>query len=187
MEQLYEWCQVRVFARENLFCDSFSTKWKILWDFSRLQPNPSLSKDKNQLGAEGPATREMRSEHNKSRRAALITETSEHNGSVDIKRKLEKVISEKTHTFVLHPHSSFRFYWDMISIVVLMINVVTIPLGWLTNCLSSPISDLSFYLESPNINLQTIKFLTDIWFILDMMLNFRTGIFTYRYVIAFYW
>ena len=25
----------------------------------------------------------------------------------------------------------------------------------------------------------TIKFLTDIWFILDMMLNFRTGIFTY--------
>ena len=28
--------------------------------------------------------------------------------------------------------------------------------------------------------MKTIKFITDIWFILDMMLNFRTGIFTYH-------
>ena len=80
-------------------------------------------------GIEGPETREIRDRHKKTRRAALITENGGTDGSVDIKRKLEKVISEKKHSFVLHPHSSFRFYWDMISIIVLMVNVVTIPLG----------------------------------------------------------
>ena len=36
---------------------------------------------------------------------------------------------KNSHMFVLHPHSSFRFYWDIVSIVILMVNVVTIPLG----------------------------------------------------------
>ena len=47
----------------------------------------------------------------------------------EIIRNVEKIMEEKTHRFVLHPHSSFRFYWDLVSIIILMINVVTIPLG----------------------------------------------------------
>ena len=33
--------------------------------------------------------------------------------------------------------------------------------------------------DNDNTAMTMIKFVTDIWFILDMMLNFRTGIFTY--------
>merc|ERR1712123_156809 len=42
------------------------------------------------------------------------------------------------------------------------------------------LTELSFYLENTSNELKTIKFVTDVWFILDMMLNFRTGIFTYH-------
>ena len=35
-------------------------------------------------------------------------------------------------------------------------------------------------MENTSNELKTIKFVTDVWFILDMMLNFRTGIFTYH-------
>ena len=63
----------------------------------------------------------------KTRRAALATGAV--TDSAEIKRTVEKRMSEKTHRFVLHPHSSFRFYWDLVSIIILMINVVTIPLG----------------------------------------------------------
>ena len=103
----------------------------------------------------------------KTRRAALVSDNTA-NDSAEIKRNVEKIISEKTHSFVLHPHSSFRFYWDLVSILILMINVVTIPL------------ELSFYLAEESEKLRGIKFVTDLWFILDMMLNFRTGIFTYH-------
>ena len=64
----------------------------------------------------------------KSRRAAIVSDNTA-NDSAEIKRNVEKIISEKTHCFVLHPHSSFRFYWDLVSIVILMINIITIPLG----------------------------------------------------------
>ena len=35
-------------------------------------------------------------------------------------------------------------------------------------------------MDNTSKQLGTIKFITDVWFILDMMLNFRTGIFTYH-------
>ena len=67
----------------------------------------------------------------RTRRVALTTH-SDVNEETAMRRQVEKTLTEKTHLFVLHPHSSFRFYWDIVSIVILMINVVTIPLGKLT-------------------------------------------------------
>jgi len=125
-----------------------------------IQTDDEDNPDRQQVGQSKLANR-------KSRRAAIVSDNTA-NDSAEIKRNVEKIISEKTHSFVLHPHSSFRFYWDLVSIVILMINIVTIPL------------ELSFYLENTSNQLKTIKFITDIWFILDMMLNFRTGIFTYH-------
>ena len=61
------------------------------------------------------------------RRAALAT--AEQNEETNMRRQVEKILTEKEHLFVLHPHSSVRFYWDLASIIILLINVVTIPLG----------------------------------------------------------
>lgn len=73
-------------------------------------------------------TRGIRGNQTTTRRAALASHDSE-NDSYQIKRNVEKIINEKTHRFVLHPHSSFRFYWDLVSIIILLANLVTIPLG----------------------------------------------------------
>lgn len=100
------------------------------------------------------------------RRAALAT--AEQNEETNMRRQVEKILTEKEHLFVLHPHSSVRFYWDLASIIILLINVVTIPL------------ELSFFFQQGNQTLAALKLVTDIWFICDMMLNFRTGVFRYH-------
>ena len=67
------------------------------------------------------------SQSGRQRRAALATH--EQNEETNMRRQVEKILTEKEHLFVLHPHSSVRFYWDLASIIILLINVVTIPLG----------------------------------------------------------
>ena len=89
------------------------------------------------------------------RRAAIADSTA--TDQAEIKRNVEKIIEEKTHRFVLHPHSSFRFYWDLISIIILMINVVTIPLGKIFEIIFKKFLELSFYLVEENHYLRTIK------------------------------
>ena len=40
--------------------------------------------------------------------------------------------------------------------------------------------ELSFFFQQGNQTLAALKLVTDIWFICDMMLNFRTGVFRYH-------
>ena len=41
-------------------------------------------------------------------------------------------------------------------------------------------SELSFFFQQGNQTLAALKLVTDVWFICDMMLNFRTGVFRYH-------
>ena len=79
--------------------------------------------------APAETTRTFRANQATTRRAALASHDAQ-NDSYQIKRNVEKIINEKTHRFVLHPHSSFRFYWDLGSIIILMANLVTLPIGF---------------------------------------------------------
>lgn len=81
----------------------------------------------------------------------------------------EQLKMEDAPTFVIHPHSNFRILWDLSTMVVLMINFIFIPYN------------IAFYGGTVNGNVNQYKYDTlflfsDVWFILDMLLNFRTGI-----------
>jgi len=94
------------------------------------------------------------------RRAALDCATDE----VDLQKHMELIASsasEKSEQWIINPFSKFRFRWDMITVCVILLNVVTLPL------------EFSIFDDRPELN--NIKMLTDLWFMLDIMLNFRTG------------
>ena len=77
----------------------------------------------------------------------------------------EKERQQNVESWVIHPCSKFRFYWDLIMLLLLLSNMILLPVaiaffsedfmepGWLTfNCIS------------------------DTFFILDIIINFRTGV-----------
>ena len=96
---------------------------------------------------------------------------------------------ERAGLFVIHPYSNFRFAWDMLTLVVLLLNVIFIPVFMAFPAFefnSRQLVDdqtpakiaLYFRLESliaSATNLPT-RLISDIWFSLDVALNFRTGI-----------
>ena len=90
------------------------------------------------------------------------------NGSVvDIRQQMERLVTnneEDEVRWIINPFSKFRFRWDIVTVVIILCNVVTLPL------------EFSFY--DSRTDLDQIKMFTDIWFMVDMMLNFRTGILT---------
>ena len=88
--------------------------------------------------------------------------------------------AETNTRWVINPFSKFRFYWyviyvlnwnsykfiyfyrDIATVVVILVNVITLP--------------LEFSLFSDSTDLDFLKAFTDCWFTIDMMFNFRTGI-----------
>lgn len=66
--------------------------------------------------------------------------------------------------FVLHPYSGIRFTWDILTIVLLLVMMFVIPF------------EAAFIKEEANGGLLNIINMTsDIWFILDVWINFHTG------------
>ena len=69
---------------------------------------------------------------------------------------------------VFHPFSSFRKNWDSLTIILVVIQAVVLPF------------QIAFYypknysfLDTPK--LSSLKFVTDVWFLIDIMFNFRTA------------
>jgi len=82
---------------------------------------------------------------------------------------------EKAGLFVIHPYSNFRFVWDLLTLVMLFTNILCIPVF-----MAFPIFE--FDLHKP-VNQQheaygamIFRLISDAWFVIDIALNFRTGI-----------
>jgi hypothetical protein len=82
---------------------------------------------------------------------------------------------ERAGLFVIHPYSNFRFAWDMLTLVMLLLNIILIPIF-----MAFPIFEFS--VNRP-VNQQShayvamvIRLISDAWFSVDVALNFRTGI-----------
>jgi len=66
--------------------------------------------------------------------------------------------------FVLHPYSGIRFTWDILTILILLVMMFVIPF------------EAAFIKEEANGGLlNMINMISDIWFILDVWINFHTG------------
>ena len=82
---------------------------------------------------------------------------------VDMREQMAQVaaMAKESEKWVINPFSKFRFNWDILTVLVILCNVVTLPL------------EFSIFDNRPE--LDGIKIFTDIWFMIDIMLNFRTG------------
>ena len=71
-------------------------------------------------------------------------------------------LSNEEHQWILHPYSKFRFVWDILTVLIIVSTLVTIP--------------LEFSIYNNTSKLDVYKAITDIWFMVDIMLQFCTGV-----------
>ncbi|XP_073744639.1 potassium/sodium hyperpolarization-activated cyclic nucleotide-gated channel 3 isoform X2 [Callorhinus ursinus] len=67
-------------------------------------------------------------------------------------------------TWIIHPYSDFRFYWDLIMLLLMVGNLIVLPVG------------ITFFKEENSPPWIVFNVLSDTFFLLDLVLNFRTGI-----------
>lgn len=65
--------------------------------------------------------------------------------------------------WIIHPYSNFRFTWDVLTLLLLCVNVVLIPVA------------IAFWPDD-SAGWIAFKLFSDSWFFIDIFLNFRTGI-----------
>ncbi|XP_076801054.1 potassium/sodium hyperpolarization-activated cyclic nucleotide-gated channel 2-like isoform X1 [Clavelina lepadiformis] len=65
--------------------------------------------------------------------------------------------------WIIHPYSNFRLIWDSTTLILLLINIILIPVA------------ISFWKDDETAWLP-FKAVSDIWFLTDIIFNFRTGI-----------
>ncbi|XP_057684454.1 potassium/sodium hyperpolarization-activated cyclic nucleotide-gated channel 2-like [Corythoichthys intestinalis] len=66
--------------------------------------------------------------------------------------------------WIIHPYSDFRFYWDLLMLILMMSNLVILPWG------------ITFFEDQNTIPWITFNMLSDTLFLMDLVFNFRTGI-----------
>uniref|UniRef100_A0A8C6ERV9 Hyperpolarization activated cyclic nucleotide gated potassium channel 1 n=1 Tax=Marmota marmota marmota TaxID=9994 RepID=A0A8C6ERV9_MARMA len=65
--------------------------------------------------------------------------------------------------WIIHPYSDFRFYWDLIMLIMMVGNLVIIPVG------------ITFFTEQTTTPWIIFNVASDTIFLLDLIMNFRTG------------
>jgi hyperpolarization activated cyclic nucleotide-gated potassium channel 2 len=95
------------------------------------------------------------------RRQAIDAQAEGEN--VDMREQMAQVaaMAKESEKWVINPFSKFRFNWDILTVFVILCNVITLP--------------LEFSIFDNRTELDGIKIFSDIWFMIDIMLNFRTG------------
>lgn len=100
---------------------------------------------------------DTRNLHGKARRASL---RSSKLSRLDLEE--EDLKSRSGSSWVLHPYSEFRFYWDIVLLFFMAYSSIVLPLQF-----ADIIDD--------SLEVLTIDQVTNLVFVLDMIFNFRTG------------
>ncbi|KAM4014554.1 potassium/sodium hyperpolarization-activated cyclic nucleotide-gated channel 3 [Anomaloglossus baeobatrachus] len=66
--------------------------------------------------------------------------------------------------WIIHPYSDFRFYWDLIMLLLMVANLIILPVG------------ITFFKDQNTPPWIVFNVLSDTFFLADLILNFRTGI-----------
>ncbi|XP_058475408.1 potassium/sodium hyperpolarization-activated cyclic nucleotide-gated channel 2-like [Solea solea] len=66
--------------------------------------------------------------------------------------------------WIIHPYSDFRFYWDLVMLLLMMSNLVMLPWG------------ITFFEDQNTTPWITFNVISDTLFLMDLIFNFRTGI-----------
>ncbi|XP_053551388.1 potassium/sodium hyperpolarization-activated cyclic nucleotide-gated channel 3 [Bombina bombina] len=67
-------------------------------------------------------------------------------------------------SWIIHPYSDFRFYWDLIMLLLMVGNLIILPVG------------ITFFKDENTPPWIVFNVLSDTFFLADLVLNFRTGI-----------
>ncbi|TSM52357.1 Potassium/sodium hyperpolarization-activated cyclic nucleotide-gated channel 4 [Bagarius yarrelli] len=79
-----------------------------------------------------------------------------------VEREQERVKS--VGSWIIHPYSDFRFYWDLIMLLLMVGNLIIIPVG------------ITFFKDEHTPAWIVFNVVSDTFFLVDLVLNFRTGI-----------
>ncbi|XP_074834476.1 potassium/sodium hyperpolarization-activated cyclic nucleotide-gated channel 2 [Carettochelys insculpta] len=79
-----------------------------------------------------------------------------------VEREQERVKSAGA--WIIHPYSDFRFYWDFTMLLFMVGNLIVIPVG------------ITFFKEETTAPWIVFNVVSDTFFLMDLVLNFRTGI-----------
>ncbi|XP_028649206.1 potassium/sodium hyperpolarization-activated cyclic nucleotide-gated channel 3 [Erpetoichthys calabaricus] len=66
--------------------------------------------------------------------------------------------------WIIHPYSDFRFYWDLIMLLLMVANLIILPVG------------ITFFKDENTPPWIVFNVVSDTFFLIDLVLNFRTGI-----------
>ncbi|CAF1132324.1 unnamed protein product [Adineta steineri] len=83
----------------------------------------------------------------------------------------ERLRQQRSGHCIIHPCSNFRFYWDLIMLILLITNVIVLPVA------------IAFFSEEIN-SARWIIFnvISDAFFLFDIVVNFRTGVLRNDYI-----
>ncbi|KAE8632115.1 hypothetical protein XENTR_v10001438 [Xenopus tropicalis] len=79
-----------------------------------------------------------------------------------VEREQERVKSAGA--WIIHPYSDFRFYWDFTMLLFMVGNLIIIPVG------------ITFFKDETTTPWIVFNVVSDTFFLMDLVLNFRTGI-----------
>ncbi|XP_037532831.1 potassium/sodium hyperpolarization-activated cyclic nucleotide-gated channel 1-like [Nematolebias whitei] len=77
---------------------------------------------------------------------------------------LEQERLKSAGAWIIHPYSDFRFYWDLLMLVLMMGNLIVLPVG------------ITFFRDENTPSWIIFNVVSDTLFMVDLVLNFRTGI-----------
>ncbi|XP_065126672.1 uncharacterized protein [Paramisgurnus dabryanus] len=77
---------------------------------------------------------------------------------------LEQERLKSAGTWIIHPYSDFRFYWDLLMLLLMVGNLIILPVG------------ITFFKDENTPPWIIFNVVSDTLFLVDLVLNFRTGI-----------
>ncbi|XP_074650570.1 potassium/sodium hyperpolarization-activated cyclic nucleotide-gated channel 3-like [Tubulanus polymorphus] len=81
----------------------------------------------------------------------------------------EKRRQQAAGNWVIHPCSNFRFYWDLFMLILLIANLIILPVA------------ISFFNDDLSLHWIVFNCVSDTVFLLDLVINFRTGVIVNNY------